>query len=132
LIAETSTSLQLICGSRDLKGRLGEKHENVANILHAGAKLRVDSHNEVMRRLFDEALRMSGGFEAQGIRPIASGQQPQWSVDDPRVVSGLARACLDRVKDFNPQEAANSIWADRYVEVSSDAHVISALLLRLA
>ena len=43
----------------------GREARNVANILHAGAKLRVDSHNEVMRRLFDEALRMSGGFQAQ-------------------------------------------------------------------
>jgi hypothetical protein len=40
----------------------GREARDVANILHAGAKLRVDSHNEVMRRLFDEALRMSGGI----------------------------------------------------------------------
>jgi hypothetical protein len=44
----------------------GREARAVANILHAGAKLRVNSHNEVMRRLFDEALRMCGGFEAQG------------------------------------------------------------------
>jgi len=79
----------------------GRGPREIANILHAGAKLRVDSHNEVMRRLFDEALRMSGGFEAH------HASNSIWAaatmgVEDPRVVSGLARACVDRVKDFNP------------------------------
>ena len=44
----------------------GREARNVSNILHAGAKLKVDPHNDVMTRLFDEALRMCGGFEAQG------------------------------------------------------------------
>ena len=88
----------------------GREARAVANILHAGAKLRVDSHNDVMRWLFDEALRMCGGFEAQ------NASNSIWAaatmgVDDPRVVNGLVRACLDRVRDFNPQNAANSIWA---------------------
>jgi hypothetical protein len=42
------------------------------------------------------------------------------------VISALAQACVDRVRDFNPQEAANSIWAIATLKVS-DAHVISAL-----
>jgi len=103
----------------------GREARNVANILHAGAKLRVDPHHEVMKRLFDEALRMSEGFNSQGVANSI------WAaatigVVDPRVVNGLARACLDRVKEFNPQEASNSIGAIASLGVS-DAHVIAAL-----
>jgi hypothetical protein len=45
-------------------GSFGREARNIANILHAGAKLRIDPQNEVMRRLFDEAMRLSDGFEA--------------------------------------------------------------------
>ena len=48
------------------EGSFGREARAIANILHAGAKLRIDSQNEVMRKLFDEALRLSDGFEAQG------------------------------------------------------------------
>jgi hypothetical protein len=41
------------------EGSFGREARNIANILHAGAKLRIDSHNEVMRRLFEEAMRLS-------------------------------------------------------------------------
>ena len=103
----------------------GRGPREIANILHAGGKLRVDSHNEVMRGLFDEALRMSGGFNAQ------EASNSIWAaatmdVDDPRVVNVLARACVERVKDFNAQDSANSIWAIATLGVS-DANVISAL-----
>jgi hypothetical protein len=46
------------------EGSFGREARAIANILHAGAKLRIDSQNEVMRRLFDEAMRLSDGFEA--------------------------------------------------------------------
>ena len=48
------------------EGSFGREARNIANILHAGAKLRIDSQNEVMRKLFDEALRLSDRFDAQG------------------------------------------------------------------
>ena len=41
------------------EGSFGREARNIANILHAGAKLRIDSQNEVMRRLFEEAMRLS-------------------------------------------------------------------------
>ncbi len=44
---------------------------------HAGAKLRVDSHNEVMRRLLDEALRMCGGGGGFNAQEASNIQQPQ-------------------------------------------------------
>jgi len=88
----------------------GREARNVANILHAGAKLKVDFHHDVMIRLLDEALGMSSGFEAQGIANSIWADATM-SVDDPRIVNGLATACVDRARDFNPQEAANSIWA---------------------
>jgi len=44
------------------EGSFGKEARNIANILHAGAKLRIDSQNEVMRRLFEEALRLSDGL----------------------------------------------------------------------
>jgi len=103
----------------------GREARAVANILHAGAKLKVDSHHDVMRRLFEEALRMSGGFGAQeaanSIWAVAS-----MGVDDSRIVNGLSRACADRVKDLNPQNAANSIWAVATLSVT-DQQVISSL-----
>ena len=48
------------------EGSFGREARAIANILHAGAKLRIDSQNEVMRKLFEEAMRLSDGFEAQG------------------------------------------------------------------
>ena len=48
------------------EGSFGREARNIANILHAGAKLRIDQKNEVIRKLFNEALRLSDGFEAQG------------------------------------------------------------------
>ena len=40
------------------EGSFGREARAIANILRAGAKLRIDSRNEVMRRLFDEAVRL--------------------------------------------------------------------------
>jgi hypothetical protein len=78
-----------------------------------------------MKRLLNEALRMSEGFQAQeaanSIWAVAT-----MGVDDSRIVNGLARACVARVRDFNPQDAANSIWAVATLGVT-DKHVISSL-----
>ncbi len=41
------------------------KARAAANILHARAKLKVDSHHNVRRWLLEEALRMSGTLMAQ-------------------------------------------------------------------
>jgi hypothetical protein len=107
------------------KKSVGRDSRGVSNIVHAGAKLRVDSHHYVMRRLLEETLRMSGGYNAQdaanSIFAVAT-----MGVDDPRIVNGLARACVTRVRDFNPQDAANSIWAVATLGVT-DPHVISSL-----
>jgi hypothetical protein len=35
------------------EGSFGREARAIANILHAGAKLRIDSQNEVMRKLFE-------------------------------------------------------------------------------
>jgi hypothetical protein len=103
----------------------GREARNVANILHAEGKLKVDSHHDVMRRLFDEAIRMSGGYNAQdaanSIWAVAT-----MGVDDPRIVNGLAKACVNHVRDFNEQDAANSLWAIATLGVA-DPHVISSL-----
>jgi hypothetical protein len=42
------------------------------------------------------------------------------------VISSLSEACVARVRDFNPQEAANSIWAIATLGIT-DPHVISSL-----
>jgi hypothetical protein len=47
------------------EGSFGREARAIANILRAGAKLRVHSQKKVMIRLFDEALRLSSVFEAQ-------------------------------------------------------------------
>ena len=107
------------------KKSFGRDSRGVANILHAGAKLRVDSHHDVMRRLLEEALHMSRGFEAQGI-VNSIWAAATMGVDDPRIVNGLLRACVERVRDFNPQNAANSFWAIATLGVT-DPHVISSL-----
>jgi len=103
----------------------GRGAREIANILHAGAKLKVDSHHDLMRRLLEDALSMSGGFGAQ------EAANSIWAVatmgkDDPRIVIGLARVCMDKVRNFNPQEAGNSIWAVAMLGVT-DPHVISSL-----
>jgi tellurite resistance protein len=107
------------------EGSFGREARNIANILHAGAKLRIDSQNEVMRKLFDEAMRLSDGFEAQhasnAIWAVAT-----LALEDERVVAALARACVDRVREMKAQEASNALWSIATLKVSDD-HVITAL-----
>ena len=103
----------------------GREARAVANILHAGAKLKIDPHHDVMRKLLEEALRMTGGFDAQGIANCIWAVATM-GVDDPRIVNGLARACIARVRDFNSQAAANSLWAIAKLGIT-DPHVISSL-----
>ena len=107
------------------EGSFGREARAIANILHAGAKLRIDSQNEVMRRLFEEAMRLSDGFEAQGASNVI------WAaatiaLEDARVVNALARACVDRVREMNAQNASNALWSIATLKVSDD-HVITAL-----
>ena len=52
------------------EGSFGRGAREIANILHAGAKLRIDSQNKVMRELFEEAVRLSDGFDAQNASNI--------------------------------------------------------------
>ena len=52
------------------EGSFGRGAREIANILHAGAKLRIDPQNEVMRRLFNEAMRLSDRFNAQATSNI--------------------------------------------------------------
>ena len=42
------------------------------------------------------------------------------------MISSLSQGCVARVRDFNPQEAANSIWAVATLGIT-DTHVIAAL-----
>jgi hypothetical protein len=107
------------------EGSFGREARAIANILHAGAKLRIDSQNEVMRRLFDEAMRLSDGFEAQGASN-AIWAAATIALEDARVVAALARACMDRVREFNAQDASNSLWSIATLKVS-DERVITAL-----
>jgi hypothetical protein len=79
------------------EGSFGREARNIANILHAGAKLRIDSQNQVMRRLFDEAMRLSDRFEAQHASNIIWAAATM-ALEDARVVDALARACVDRVR----------------------------------
>jgi tellurite resistance protein len=107
------------------EGSFGREARNIANILHAGAKLRIDPQNEVMRRLFDEALRLSDGFDAQNASN-AIWAAATLDLEDAHVVNALARACVDRVREFNAQDASNALWSIATLKVSDD-HVITAL-----
>jgi hypothetical protein len=107
------------------EGSFGREARNIANILHAGAKLRIDSQNEVMRKLFDEAMRLSGGFEAQHASN-AIWAAATMALEDARVVDALARACVDKVREMNAQNASNALWSIATLKVS-DEHVITAL-----
>ena len=80
------------------EGSFGREARNIANILHAGAKLRVDSQNEVMRTLFEVAVRLSDRFEAQHASN-AIWAAATMVLEDPRVINGLSQACVDRVRD---------------------------------
>jgi tellurite resistance protein len=107
------------------EGSFGREARAIANILHAGAKLRVDSQNEVMRRLFDEAVRLSDGFEAQGASNTIWAAATV-ALEDARVINTLARACVERVREMNAQNASNALWSIATLKVSDD-HVITAL-----
>ena len=82
------------------EGSFGRGAREIANILHAGAKLRVDSQNEVMRKLFAVAMRLSDGFDAQNASN-AIWAAATLALEDERVVAALARACVDRVREMN-------------------------------
>jgi len=103
----------------------GREARNVANILHAGAKLKVDSHHKLIQRLYDESLKMCSRFNAQEAANTFWAAATM-SVDDPRIVSGLTRACVDLVKDFNGHDAANTIWAAAKLSIS-DTNDINSL-----
>jgi hypothetical protein len=107
------------------EGSFGREARNIANILHAGAKLRIDYQNEVMRKLFNEAMRLSDGFEAQEAAN-AIWAAATVALEDARVVNALARACVDRVREMKAQEASNALWSIATLKVSDD-HVITAL-----
>ena len=103
----------------------GREARGAANILHAGAKLGLNLNYEIIQKLFDEALRLASGFEPRGAANTLWAAASM-GVKDPRIVNGLARACVDRAKDLNTQVASNSIWAIAKMGVC-DASVISAL-----
>jgi hypothetical protein len=101
------------------EGSFGREARDIANILHAGAKLRIDSQNEVMRRLFDEAMRLSDGFDAQAASNIIWAAATV-ALEDARVINALARACVDRVREMNAQDASNALWSIATLKVSDD------------
>jgi hypothetical protein len=101
------------------EGSFGREARNIANILHAGAKLRIDPQNEVMRKLFNEAMRLSDGFEAQGASN-AIWAAATMALEDAHVVNALARACVDRVREMNAQDASNALWSIATLKVSDD------------
>jgi hypothetical protein len=108
------------------EGSFGREARNIANILHAGAKLRVDSQNEVTRKLFNEAMRLSDRFDAQAASNIIWAAATM-ALEDARVINTLARACVDRVREMKVQEASNALWSIATLKVSDD-HVITALI----
>jgi hypothetical protein len=107
------------------EGSFGREARNIANILHAGAKLRIDSQNEVMRKLFNEALRLLDGFEAQGASN-AIWAAATLDLENDRVITALSQACVDRVREMNAQSASNSLWSIATLKVSDD-RAITAL-----
>jgi hypothetical protein len=107
------------------KNSFGRGPREIANILHAGGKLFIDPHCELMKRLLDESVQLSVGFNAQEVANSIWAAATM-GVDDARVVNALTKACVDRVKEFNPQEASNSIWAIATLGVS-DVRIIDAL-----
>ena len=99
-------------------GSMGKGAREIANILHAGAKLEINPSNDRLIQLLDEAVRMSHRFEAQGA-VTSLWAAASLGVENVYVVNALAQACVDRVKDFNSQDAANSIWAIATIGLSN-------------
>jgi hypothetical protein len=91
-------------------GSIGREARNIANILHAAAKLGLDPLHEVFQQLLDEALVMCHHFEAQGaantLWAIATLQ-----VEELRIIDPLVKACVKTVMNMKSQELANSFWA---------------------
>jgi len=91
-------------------GSIGREARNIANILHAAAKLGLDPLHEVFQQLLDEAIVMSHHFEAQGaantLWAIATLQ-----VEELRIIDPLLEACVKTVMNMKSQELANSFWA---------------------
>jgi hypothetical protein len=101
------------------EGSFGREARAIANILHAGAKLRVNSQNDVMRKLFNEAMRLSDRFEAQHASNVIWAAATM-ALEDARVINALARACVDRVREMNAQGASNALWSVATLKVSDD------------
>jgi tellurite resistance protein len=107
------------------EGSFGKGAREIANILHAGAKVRVDCDTDVIRLLFDKAVELSSGFEAQNASN-AIWAAASLGMKETRVINALARACVDRVREMNAQGASNALWSIATLKVSDD-HVITAL-----
>jgi hypothetical protein len=73
------------------EGSFGREARAIANILHAGAKLRIDPQSEVMRRLFDEAIRLSDGFDAQNASNVIWAAATL-ALEDARVINALGKS----------------------------------------
>jgi hypothetical protein len=101
------------------EGSFGKEARNIANILHAGAKVRVDCDTDVIRLLFDKAVDLSGRFEAQEASN-AIWAAASLGMKETRVINSLARACVDRVREMNPQNASNALWSIATLKVSDD------------
>ena len=82
------------------EGSFGKGAREIANILHAGAKVRVDCDTDVIRLLFDKAVELSSGFEAQEASN-AIWAAASLGMKETRVINALARACVDRVREYS-------------------------------
>ena len=103
----------------------GKGARAVSNILHAGAKLGMSPTHEVIQKMFDEALRRIDELEPQHSSNL------MWSaakmgVTDPRVINGLAKACVNHISEYNHQGASNALWAIATLGVC-DSGTIKAL-----
>ena len=78
--------------------------------MHAGAKLRLNPKGDVVKKLYDESVRLSSKFNAQEAANCL------WAVATiggglPSVVIALAKACVGRIWEFKPQHASISFWS---------------------
>jgi tellurite resistance protein len=125
------------------EGSFGREARAIANILHAGAKLRIDSQNEVMRKLFDEAMRLSDRFDAQAASNIiwaaataledcgeCIGKMLVWLKMHPimhwQELASDDHVIITRVERDECSNASNALWSIATLKVSDD-RVITAL-----
>jgi len=109
---------------------IGRDARSCANIMHAWAKLHVDTNTPLYKDLCDVAIVMVSDFNAQEVCnclwSIATlGMSTSSEILIPRLIS----QCIAKVHEFNAQKVSNCLWSIAKLELIASFEVLIPMLI---